>query len=183
MSRSHDEERFPYALQGIADALRHERPALTPIALDRLKLKAMNRARQSAPRRDERHFIRSRLTTLLTVGFLILGTCGALAALGGDDLSLGGEHAGSAAFEQFRPPTHDSSSGDDEPRDDRSGRETTKMIRAATKARSRAIVDIRPTRCPFATGPRVRATPDARVRTRDARGHPGHQLGRCLWAL
>ena len=104
MSRSHDEERFPYALQGIAEALRHERPALTPIALDRLKLKAMNRARRSAPPRDERHFIRSGLMTLLTVGFLILGTCGALAALGGDDLSLEGDHAGSAASEQFRPP-------------------------------------------------------------------------------
>lgn len=46
--------------------------------------------------------MRSQLTTLLTVGFLSVGTSGAL-ALSGADLGLSGHH--SASFAQYRPET------------------------------------------------------------------------------
>jgi hypothetical protein len=101
MSRSHDEERFPYALQGIADALREERRALTPLELDRVKRRAMGGVHRSGSSRGAGFPLRSRLTTLLTAGFLALGTGGALAALGGGDLGSGAHHGGSAADEQF----------------------------------------------------------------------------------
>jgi hypothetical protein len=47
--------------------------------------------------------MRSRLTTLLTVGFLSVGTAGALALSGGADLGLGGHDGRSASFSQYRP--------------------------------------------------------------------------------
>jgi hypothetical protein len=102
MSRSHEEERFPYALQEVADALREERSALTPLELDRVKLRAMNGARRSASSRDKGFVGRSRFTALVTVGFLALGTGGAF-AVGGDDLGLGGRHGRSASESQYRP--------------------------------------------------------------------------------
>ena len=47
--------------------------------------------------------MRSRLTTVLTVAFLSLGTGGALAVAGGEDFGLGFHDGGSAACEQYRP--------------------------------------------------------------------------------
>src|SRR5271155_5031666 len=104
MSRSRDEERFPYVLQEVADALRDERPALTPIELDHVKLRAMGRARRSSSRGGRRpSFMRARLTTLLTAAFLILGTGGALAMLGGGAVGSGGSGGGSASWSQYHP--------------------------------------------------------------------------------
>jgi hypothetical protein len=104
MGRPHDEERFPYALQGVADALRDERPALTPLDLDRVKLRAMSRARRSASSRAKGSFKRSRMATLLTVGFLMLGTGGTVALAGGHPFGLGGGNEnGSASDVQYRP--------------------------------------------------------------------------------
>src|ERR1039458_5188764 len=103
MSRSHNEERFSDDLQGVADVLRDQRPALTPLELDRVKLRAMSGARRStSPRKG--FFMRSRLTALLTVGFLAAGTGGALATFGGGDFGFGGDHGGSASWHQYRPP-------------------------------------------------------------------------------
>jgi hypothetical protein len=101
MSHSHDEERFPYALQGIADGLREERRALTPLELDRVKRRAMGGAHRSGSSRGASFPLQPRLTSLLTSVFLALGTGGALAALGGGDLGAGAHHGGSAADEQF----------------------------------------------------------------------------------
>jgi hypothetical protein len=47
--------------------------------------------------------MRSPLTTALAIAFLSLGTGGALATVGGVDLGLGGNHASSASFDQYRP--------------------------------------------------------------------------------
>jgi hypothetical protein len=104
MSRPHDEERFPYVLQGIADALHDERPALTPLELDGVKLRAMRGARRSTSPQDKGSFMRSRMATLLTAGFLILGTGGTVALAGGHPFGLGGGHdKGSASQSQYRP--------------------------------------------------------------------------------
>jgi hypothetical protein len=47
--------------------------------------------------------MRSRLTALVTVAFLAVGTGGALAMWGGGGLGFGGVHGGSASFHQYRP--------------------------------------------------------------------------------
>jgi flagellar biosynthesis GTPase FlhF len=101
MSRSHNDERFPDDLQEVADALRDERPALSPLELDRVKLRAMSSARHStSPRKGS--FMRSRLTTVLAAAFLALGTGGALALSDG-----GGSSGGSASFHEYRCAPHD----------------------------------------------------------------------------
>jgi hypothetical protein len=88
-------------LQSLADALRDRRPELDALALDRVKLRAFARARRAAPRRKKELFMRSRLTTVLTVVFLSAGTGGALAVAGGH--VLGSDSSGSASCEQYRP--------------------------------------------------------------------------------
>jgi len=100
MSHSHSDEHFSEDLQKVADVLRNGRATLDPLALDRVKLRAMSGARRSTSPRDKGSFMRSRITALVTVGFLTLGTGGALALAGGDGGSLGG----SASFHQYRPP-------------------------------------------------------------------------------
>jgi hypothetical protein len=101
MSTSHDEERFGDELREVADTLRDQRPTLDPLTLDAIKLRAMSRRRRSTSSRAKGVLMRSRLTTLLTVGFLCLGTGGALAVVGGiPPFSSSGE---SASCTQYRP--------------------------------------------------------------------------------
>jgi len=57
--------------------------------------------------------MRSRLTTVLTVAFLSLGTGGALAWVGGEDFGLGGHDGGSASFDQYRECDHGNGRGKD----------------------------------------------------------------------
>src|SRR6266568_4732039 len=97
MSRSHDEERFRDELREVADALRDQRPTL-----DAIKLRAMSRRRRSTSSRAKGVLMRSRLTTLLTVGFLSLGTGGALAVVGGVP-PFSSSDEGSASCTQYRP--------------------------------------------------------------------------------
>jgi len=113
MGRAHDEERFPYALEGIAEALRHERPALAPAELERLKPRARSAGGRSVTASDKHLFGTSRLTALATVGFLVIGTGGPLLVVGGETLRSGADHGGSAAFEQFHPPRQPSSDADE----------------------------------------------------------------------
>jgi hypothetical protein len=113
MSRSHNEERFPDDVQDVVGVLRDQRPALTPLELDRVKLRAMSGARRSTSSPDKGFFMRSRLTTLLTVGFLTLGTGGALALSGGGGFGFGGDHGGSAGYHEYRcQPGHGYGDGD-----------------------------------------------------------------------
>ncbi len=100
MSHSHKEEPFSDDLQRVADVLRDGRPTLDPLTLDRVKLRAMSGAQRSTPQ-HKGSFMRSRMTALVTAGFLTLGTGGALALSGGGD---GGGSGGSASFHQYRPP-------------------------------------------------------------------------------
>jgi hypothetical protein len=102
MSRSYNEERFLDDLQEVADVLRDERPALTPLELDRVKLRAMSAAHRSTARRHKGALMRSRLTTFATAGFLALSTGGALALSGGGGRP--GHAGGSASRRQYRPP-------------------------------------------------------------------------------
>jgi hypothetical protein len=98
------ESRFSDDLQKVADMLRDGRPRLDPLALDRVKLRAMSGACRSTSSRAKGFFMRTHLTTLLTIAFLSLGTAGALAVAGGADLGLGGHGGKSASFNQYRPP-------------------------------------------------------------------------------
>jgi hypothetical protein len=101
MSNSHKEERMVEDLSEVADMLRDQRPTLDPLALDALKLRAMGRARGTASSQAKGFFMRSRLTTLLTIAFLGVGTGGAVAFVGGTDFGL--SSGGSASCEQYRP--------------------------------------------------------------------------------
>src|ERR1700693_2166483 len=101
MSPAHGPEPVPDDLRRVADALRDRRPTLDPLALDRVKLRAMTGARRSSSARGQGFFMRSRLSTVLAVGFLIRGTGGALALAGGG--SGGQKGGGNASFHQYRP--------------------------------------------------------------------------------
>ena len=101
MSTSHDEERFGDELREVADALRDQRPTLDPLTLDAIKLTAMSARRRSTSSRAKGVLMRSRLTTLLTVGFLCLGTGGALAVVGGIPPFSSSDE--SASCTQYRP--------------------------------------------------------------------------------
>jgi hypothetical protein len=108
MSRSHRHERFDDDLQEVADVLRDRRPTLDPLALDAIKLRAMSRARRSNSSPAKGFMMRSRLTTLLTVAFLSLGTGGAVACVSwvegdGFGFGFGGHDGGSAGCTQYRP--------------------------------------------------------------------------------
>jgi hypothetical protein len=111
MSRSHKEDRFSDDLQEVADVLRDQRPALTPLELDRIKLRAMSATRRSTSP-GKGFFMRSRLTTALTIGFLTLGTGGAMALYGGGG-GFEGDHGGSASFHQYRECDHGNGRGKD----------------------------------------------------------------------
>src|ERR1700751_4161649 len=97
MSHSHDENRLPDGLEDVAETLRSQRPELTPLELDRIKLRAM-RSHQSRTSREEGSSMRSRLVTLLTIGALTLGTGGAPALAGGNGNP--DPHGGSSAETQ-----------------------------------------------------------------------------------
>jgi len=81
--------------------LSERRPTLDPLALDRVKLRAMSAARRSTSSRAKGSFMRSRLTTILVAAFLTVGTGGALALAGGGG-GGGGNSGGSASFSQYR---------------------------------------------------------------------------------
>src|ERR1700751_3486768 len=104
MSHSHDENRLPDGLEDVAETLRSQRPELTPLELDRVKLRAM-RAHQSSTSREEGSSMRSRLVTLLTIGALTLGTGGALALAGGNGNTE--PPGGSSAEHQYRCENHE----------------------------------------------------------------------------
>jgi hypothetical protein len=78
MSRSHREERFADDLQPIAEVLRDQRATLDPLALDAIKLRATSGARRSTSSRQKGFFMRSRLTTVITIAFLSLATGGTM---------------------------------------------------------------------------------------------------------
>ena len=100
MSHQKKDNQLPDDLNEVAETLRNDRPQLDPLALDQVKVRAMRGARR-APR-QKGFLMKSRLTTFLTVGFLALGTGGAMALAGGQG-GFGGGDGGSAAFHQYRP--------------------------------------------------------------------------------
>jgi hypothetical protein len=109
MSSDHGEKKLPDDLQDVGDQLRDQRPALEPLELDRIKLRAMSGARRSSSQ-GRRAFVRSPLMSLLTVVFLIMGTGGAL-ALGGGFKNIGNfgfkkgnPYGGSASLHVYHCP-------------------------------------------------------------------------------
>lgn len=101
MNHPHDDQHFSDELRHVADVLREGRPTLDPLALDRVKLRAMSAARRSSSSRPKGFLMKQRLTTLIAAGLLTLGTGGTLALAGGGD---GGGGGGSASFHQYKPP-------------------------------------------------------------------------------
>jgi hypothetical protein len=101
MKRAHDEHRLPDDVREVADMLGDRRPALDPLTLDRVKLRAMSAASRSTSTRDRGSFMKSRLTTLIAAAFLALSTGGAFALAGGGG-SGGKDGGGSASFSQYR---------------------------------------------------------------------------------
>ena len=99
MSHSHEDEHLTDDLRHVADVLRDGRPKLDPLALDRVKLRAMQAVRRSTSQ-PKGSFMKQRLTTLFAAGFLVLGMGGTLALAGGGDGKDGG---GSASYHQYRP--------------------------------------------------------------------------------
>jgi hypothetical protein len=110
MSRSKREERFSDGLQEVADVLQDQRPTLDPLALDRVKLRAMSAARRPTSSRDKGISMRSRLTTLLAAAFIAAGAGGTVALAGGGGSDHGG---GSASFNQYRSCDHGKGKGKD----------------------------------------------------------------------
>jgi hypothetical protein len=100
MESQHEQHGLPDELREVADVLRDERPTLDPLALDRVKLRAMSAARRVTSTRDRGSFMKSRLTTLIAAAFLALSTGGAFALAGGG--GAGGKDGGSASFSQYR---------------------------------------------------------------------------------
>jgi hypothetical protein len=121
MSRSQGHEHFPDDLRDVADALRDQRPALDPLALDRIKTRAISGARRAtaASSRPKGILMRSRLATFLTIAFFGLGTGAAVALVGHEDFGLGGG-GGSASFNQYRE-CDDNGQGDDNNQGDHNG--------------------------------------------------------------
>jgi hypothetical protein len=91
MRRKHDAHKDE--LEGVAQRLRNERPELSPLELDRIKISAMSRAK--ANRRRGRAGARRLATAGLTVGLLAAGTGGVIA---GQDH---GNNGGNAADTQY----------------------------------------------------------------------------------
>jgi hypothetical protein len=103
MSPSDRRDQMPDDLREVVHTLFDGRPTLDPLALDRVKVRAMRGARRSTSS-GQGLFARSRLATLAAVGFLTLGTGGAVALAGGHPFGLGrGHDKGSASDVQYRP--------------------------------------------------------------------------------
>ena len=94
MNSKSGDKKLPDDLQDTARSLRDQRPALEPLELDQIKLRAMSGAR----RKKGSGFgagTRSRATAFLTVAFLTVGTGGALALHGGKGVESGSNHSAS----------------------------------------------------------------------------------------
>jgi hypothetical protein len=77
-----DHKRIPAELADAAQRLRDERPRMSALELDQLKLRALSAARRPAPRRNP--FMKSRfvITTMLVLGVLMSGAGAGLAVSG-----------------------------------------------------------------------------------------------------
>jgi len=91
MNSKRRDKKLPDDLQDIASSLRDQRSALEPLELDGIKLRAMSGARRKKSS-GLAAGARSRVTALLTVAFLALGTGGALALHGGKGVESGGKN-------------------------------------------------------------------------------------------
>ena len=90
-----NDENLPGELRAVADRLRSERAAATPLDLDRIKTRAMANAATSRPKGFA---LKSRsVAALLTVALMAAGTGGVIAG-GGN-----GNGNGSASNSQYKP--------------------------------------------------------------------------------
>jgi hypothetical protein len=91
MPRKHDANKDE--LEGIAERLRSERPAASPLDLDRIKTTAMSRAKTAS--NGGRAGVRRLAVAGLTVGLMAAGTGGVIAGVGS------GHSSGNAATAQY----------------------------------------------------------------------------------
>jgi hypothetical protein len=105
MSNFH-EQRVPDDLQHVVEHLRDQRPEPTPLELDRIKLRAMARAKGAATLTPigKGRFMRSRLiSVMLAVGVLAGGT-GAMAVTGAGGVFRTGPSPNANPRSQYCPP-------------------------------------------------------------------------------
>lgn len=100
-----DHDPNPAELEQVAALLRAERPAATELELDRIKLRAMDRAgrsRLSLYARQKGKLMKSRLAlTMVIATGMLMGTAGVTMAVSGNSGS------DSAAKQQYAPPGED----------------------------------------------------------------------------
>ena len=79
-----NEQRVPDDLKHVAEHLRDQRPEATALELDRIKLRAMTRAKGAATLTPigKGRFMRSRLVSLMLVTGVLAGGAGAMAVTG-----------------------------------------------------------------------------------------------------
>jgi len=97
MSIHRDHDRLPDDVLDVVQQLRDNRPEASALELDRIKQRARAQALRPSTR-TKGHLLRSRLTVaLLSLGLMVGGTGGVLAAKGDNDKSDG------AAKSQYKP--------------------------------------------------------------------------------
>ena len=90
------DEQLPQELGEVAEQLQAGRAELSPLELDRIKVRAMEQSRRSSSRASGAPSLRSRLATIFVLTGLVVsgGTAGVIAGSGG---------GGSASDNQYRP--------------------------------------------------------------------------------
>jgi hypothetical protein len=97
MSINRDNDRLPDDVLDVVTQLRENRPEASALELDRIKQRARAQALRPS-NRTKGHLLRSRLTVaLLSLGLMVGGTSGVIAAKGGNGKSNG------AAKSQYKP--------------------------------------------------------------------------------
>jgi hypothetical protein len=105
---SDNEFSLPEELSELGGRLAEERPELSPLELDRIKVRAIAQAGR-ATRQRKGQFMRSRLATIMAAFALVLGGTGIVWAA-----SSGGGSTDSASQKQYCPPQ--SKAGGDQPK-------------------------------------------------------------------
>jgi hypothetical protein len=120
-----NEKRVPDDLQPLVERLRHERPEVSALELDQIKLRALGRERGRP--RGKGQFMRSRVVSVLLAVGLLVGSTGAMAVSG---TGPGGvfkkhhrhHHARSATQSQYCPPKSQQPGKPKKPRPARCGK-------------------------------------------------------------
>ena len=119
-----NEKRVPDDLQHLVERLRDERPEVSALELDQIKVRALGRERGRS--QGKGYFMRSRVVSVLLAVGLLVGSTGAMAVSG---TGPGGvfkhkrhHHARSAPQSQYCPPKSQQPGKPKKPRPSRCGK-------------------------------------------------------------